>query len=117
MAPHGRGGDRSPRRSSQLHPCGRTLAIPWRDDCPDLTAWREGRTGFPTVDAAMRELAETGWIANRARLIAASFLTRELFLDWRLGARHFLRTLVDGDVANNAANWQWVAGVGTDAAP
>jgi len=65
----------------------------------------------------MRELAETGWIANRARLIAASFLTRELFLDWRLGARHFLRTLVDGDVANNAANWQWVAGVGTDAAP
>ncbi len=92
-------------------------AIPWRDDCPDLIAWQEGRTGFPTVDAAMRQLAETGWIANRARLIVASFLTRELFLDWRPGARHFLRTLVDGDVANNAANWQWVAGVGTDAAP
>jgi deoxyribodipyrimidine photo-lyase len=92
-------------------------AIPWRDDRPDFTAWQEGRTGFPAVDAAMRQLAETGWVANRARLIVASFLTRELFLDWRLGARHFLRTLVDGDVANNAANWQWVAGVGTDAAP
>ena len=92
-------------------------AIPWRVDDADLAAWREGRTGFPTVDAAMRQLAETGWISNRARLIVASFLTRELFLDWRLGARYFLQTLVDGDVANNACNWQWVAGVGTDAAP
>ena len=92
-------------------------AIPWRVDAAELATWREGRTGFPTVDAAMRQLAETGWISNRARLIAASFLTRELFLDWRLGARHFMQTLVDGDVANNAGNWQWVAGVGTDAAP
>ena len=91
--------------------------IPWRVDPADLATWREGRTGFPTVDAAMRQLAETGWISNRARLIAASFLTRELFLDWRLGARHFMLALVDGDVANNAGNWQWVAGVGTDAAP
>ena len=65
----------------------------------------------------MRQLAGTGWISKRARLIVASFLTRELFLDWRLGARHFLQTLVDGDFANNACNWQWVAGVGTDASP
>ena len=92
-------------------------AIPWRVDAADFAAWKEGRTGFPTVDAAMRQLAETGWISNRARLIVASFLSRELFLDWRLGARHFMQTLVDGDVANNAANWQWVSGVGTDAAP
>lgn len=92
-------------------------AIAWREDAADLAVWRDGRTGFPTVDAAMRQLAETGWIANRARLIVASFLARELFLDWRLGARYFLQTLVDGDVANNACNWRWVASVGTDAAP
>jgi len=100
-----------------LAPVPRLPAIAWRDDAADLAVWRDGNTGFPTVDAAMRQLAETGWIANRARLIAASFLTRELFLDWRLGARYFMRTLVDGDVANNGSNWRWVAGVGTDAAP
>ena len=95
----------------------RLPSIGWREDAADLAVWRDGNTGFPTVDAAMRQLAETGWIANRARLIAASFLTRELFLDWRLGARYFMRALVDGDVANNGFNWRWVAGVGTDAAP
>lgn len=95
----------------------RSEAVDWREDVADLAVWRDGDTGFPTVDAAMRQLADTGWISNRARLIAASFLTRELFLDWRLGARYFMRTLVDGDVANNSFNWRWVAGVGTDAAP
>jgi deoxyribodipyrimidine photo-lyase len=87
-------------------------------EAPDaVAAWREGRTGVPVVDATMRQLAETGWISNRARLVAASFLTRHLLLDWRIGERHFLRHLIDGDVANNRGGWQWVAGVGPDAQP
>ncbi|MGW2013510.1 cryptochrome/photolyase family protein [Streptomyces sp. NPDC001927] len=83
----------------------------------DLRAWQEGRTGYPLVDAAMRQLAYEGWMHNRGRLLAASFLTKTLYLDWRLGARHFLGLLVDGDVANNQLNWQWVAGTGTDTRP
>ncbi|MFG2640505.1 cryptochrome/photolyase family protein [Streptomyces sp. NPDC048370] len=83
----------------------------------DLRAWQEGRTGYPLVDAAMRQLAYEGWTHNRGRLIAASFLTKTLYLDWRAGARHFLGLLVDGDVANNQLNWQWVAGTGTDSRP
>ncbi|MFH7594762.1 deoxyribodipyrimidine photo-lyase [Streptomyces racemochromogenes] len=83
----------------------------------DLAAWREGRTGYPVVDAAMRQLAHEGWMHNRGRLIAASFLTKTLYVDWREGARHFLSLLVDGDVANNQLNWQWVAGTGTDSRP
>ncbi|MEU7725464.1 deoxyribodipyrimidine photo-lyase [Streptomyces sp. NPDC040724] len=83
----------------------------------DLRAWREGRTGYPVVDAAMRQLAHEGWMHNRGRLIAASFLTKTLYVDWREGARHFLDLLVDGDVANNQLNWQWVAGTGTDTRP
>ncbi|MFI8100520.1 cryptochrome/photolyase family protein [Streptomyces sp. NPDC086023] len=83
----------------------------------DLTAWREGRTGYPVVDAAMRQLAHEGWMHNRGRLIAASFLTKTLYLDWREGARHFLGLLADGDVAENQLNWQWVAGTGTDTRP
>ncbi|MFJ4777695.1 cryptochrome/photolyase family protein [Streptomyces sp. NPDC088762] len=83
----------------------------------DLRAWREGRTGYPVVDAAMRQLAHEGWMHNRGRLIAASFLTKTLYVDWREGARHFLALLVDGDVANNQLNWQWVAGTGTDTRP
>ena len=87
-------------------------------EAPDAgTAWREGRTGVPVVDAAMRQLVETGWLSNRARLVTASFLTRHLLLDWRIGEQHFLRHLVDGDVANNRGGWQWVAGVGPDAQP
>jgi deoxyribodipyrimidine photo-lyase len=82
-----------------------------------VEAWREGRTGIPVVDAAMRQLAETGWLSNRARLVTASFLTRHLLVDWRIGERHFLHHLVDGDVANNRGGWQWVAGVGPDAQP
>ncbi|MFC8270976.1 cryptochrome/photolyase family protein [Streptomyces sp. NPDC057271] len=83
----------------------------------DLRAWREGRTGYPVVDAAMRQLAHEGWMHNRGRLLTASFLTKTLYIDWRAGARHFLDLLVDGDVANNQLNWQWMAGTGTDTRP
>lgn len=80
-------------------------------------AWREGRTGFPIVDAGMRQLRATGWLPNRVRMIAASFLVKDLHVEWQHGARHFLRWLVDGDLASNQHNWQWVAGSGVDAAP
>ncbi|MEV6809516.1 deoxyribodipyrimidine photo-lyase [Streptomyces sp. NPDC051132] len=83
----------------------------------DVEAWREGRTGYPVVDAAMRQLRHEGWMHNRARLLTASFLAKTLYVDWRVGARHFLDLLVDGDVANNQLNWQWVAGTGTDSRP
>ncbi|MET9379088.1 deoxyribodipyrimidine photo-lyase [Streptomyces sp. NPDC002992] len=83
----------------------------------DLQAWKEGRTGYPVVDAAMRQLAHEGWTPGRARLLAASLLTKTLYLDWRAGARHFLDLLVDGDLANNQLNWQWMAGTGTDSRP
>ncbi|MFD3540452.1 cryptochrome/photolyase family protein [Streptomyces sp. NPDC058662] len=83
----------------------------------DTEAWKEGRTGYPVVDAAMRQLRHEGWTHNRGRLIAASFLTKTLYVDWRTGARHFLDLLVDGDLANNQLNWQWVAGTGTDTRP
>lgn len=83
----------------------------------DLLAWQEGRTGYPVVDAAMRQLTHEGWMHNRGRLIAASFLAKTLYVDWREGASHFLSLLVDGDLANNQLNWQWVAGTGTDTRP
>ncbi|NXY98988.1 deoxyribodipyrimidine photo-lyase [Streptomyces sp. BR123] len=83
----------------------------------ETEAWKEGRTGYPVVDAAMRQLRHEGWIHNRGRLLAASFLTKTLYVDWRVGARHFLDLLVDGDLANNQLNWQWVAGTGTDTRP
>lgn len=83
----------------------------------DAEAWREGRTGYPVVDAAMRQLRHEGWMHNRGRLLAASFLTKTLYVDWRVGARHFLDLLVDGDLANNQLNWQWMAGTGTDTRP
>ncbi len=86
----------------------------WHDDADALAAWREGRTGYPVVDAGMRQLAREGWLHNRARLITASFLTKDLYLDWRLGAQHYFELLVDGDVASNAGSWQWVAGTGVD---
>ena len=89
----------------------------WNDDDEALAAWREGRTGFPLVDAGMRQLLREGWMHNRARLTAGSFLTKHLGIDWRAGADHFFRHLVDGDVASNAGNWQWVAGTGTDTRP
>ncbi len=94
--------------------------IAWRsgDDADrDFDAWTAGRTGYPIVDAAMRQLAATGQLHNRLRMIAASFLVKDLLIDWRRGERWFRRLLVDGDVAQNAGNWQWVAGTGPDAAP
>jgi deoxyribodipyrimidine photo-lyase len=80
-------------------------------------AWCEGRTGFPIVDAGMRQLLATGWMHNRVRMITASFLVKDLHLPWQWGARHFLQHLVDGDLASNSHGWQWTAGTGTDAAP
>jgi deoxyribodipyrimidine photo-lyase len=82
-----------------------------------IDAWREGRTGHPVVDAGMRQLLESGWMHNRARMIAASFLTKQLGVDWRVGAAHFMRHLVDGDLASNSGGWQWAASTGTDAQP
>jgi deoxyribodipyrimidine photo-lyase len=82
-----------------------------------LAAWQDGRTGYPIVDAGMRQLLAEGWMHNRVRMIVASFLVKDLHLDWTLGARHFMRHLVDGDLASNQHGWQWTAGTGTDAAP
>ncbi len=92
-------------------------AIPWEPDEAGFRAWCEGRTGYPVVDAAMRELVQTGSIANRTRMIAASFLVKHLLVDWRRGERWFRCWLTDADVAQNVGNWQWVAGMGPDAAP
>ncbi|MDQ0463179.1 deoxyribodipyrimidine photo-lyase [Caulobacter ginsengisoli] len=92
-------------------------AIAWRDHPEDLDAWRQGRTGYPLVDAGMRELRATGYMHNRARMVAASFLVKDLMIDWRVGEAWFWDTLVDADLAQNAANWQWVAGSGADASP
>jgi deoxyribodipyrimidine photo-lyase len=90
----------------------------WFEEAPEgLAAWREGRTGYPLVDAGMRQLTGQGWVHNRARMVVASFLTKHLLVDWREGARFFLEHLMDGDLASNNGGWQWVAGTGTDAAP
>ena len=90
-----------------------------RYDDPDdaIEAWRTGTTGYPIVDAGMRQLMHTGWMHNRVRMITASFLTKDLHVWWPVGARHFLDLLIDGDVASNNHGWQWVAGTGTDASP
>jgi deoxyribodipyrimidine photo-lyase len=92
-------------------------AFPWRSDPAGLEAWKAGRTGYPIVDAGMRELWATGWMHNRVRMITASFLTKHLLIDWREGEAWFWDTLVDADFASNAGNWQWVAGSGADAQP
>jgi deoxyribodipyrimidine photo-lyase len=89
----------------------------WVEDADALDAWTHGRTGFPIVDAAMRQLRSEGWMHNRARLVVASFLTKTLGIHWRHGAEVFFRLLVDGDVASNAGNWQWCAGTGVDTRP
>jgi len=86
----------------------------WAADPAEVAAWKAGRTGYPIVDAGMRQLAREGWMHNRARLIVAHFLCKTLYADWRIGAQHFADLLVDGDTANNTMNWQWVAGTGTD---
>ena len=92
-------------------------AIQVDEDHALFEAWKQGRTGYPIVDAGMRQLAETGWMHNRVRMIVASFLVKDLHLPWQWGARWFLEQLVDGDMANNQHGWQWAAGCGTDAAP
>lgn len=89
----------------------------WRDEPDEAAAWRAGRTGYPIIDAGMRQLAAEGWMHNRARLLVGSFLAKTLYLDWRIGARHFTDLLLDADIANNQLNWQWVAGTGTDTRP
>ena len=91
--------------------------IHWDNDENAFLAWCEGRTGYPVVDSAMRQLAQTGWMHNRARMIVASFLVKDLLIDWRWGERWFMQHLVDGDPAANNGGWQWTAGTGTDAAP
>ena len=91
--------------------------IEWDGEDEHFDAWREGRTGFPVVDAGMRQLAQTGWMHNRARLITACFLVKDLHIDWRRGEEHFMRHLLDGDVASNNGNWQWISSVGVDPAP
>lgn len=92
-------------------------SVLWRNDPQDLRAWQAGLTGYPIVDAGMRQLAATGWMHNRVRMIIASFLVKDLLIDWREGERWFMRSLVDGDPAANNGGWQWIAGTGTDAAP
>lgn len=94
-----------------------TKRITWREDDAGFAAWREGRTGVPIVDAAMRQLNATGWMHNRLRMVSAMFLTKDLFIDWHLGERYFMQKLVDADLAQNNGGWQWSASTGTDAAP
>ena len=104
-------------RSADGGPWGSRLASGGRAEGEALAAWAAGRTGYPVVDAGMRQLLDEGWMHNRARLLTASFLVKDLGVDWRLGAAHFQRWLTDGDVAQNSANWQWVAGTGNDIRP
>lgn len=106
-------GARPETADEDMRPRGRR----WKDDAEALAAWKDGRTGYPIVDAGMRQLLREGYMHNRARLITASFLVRNLEVDWRAGARHFFDWLVDGDVANNVGNWQWVAGTGANPRP
>ena len=95
----------------------RNSAPRWRNAPGDLEAWKRGRTGFPLVDAGMRQLLAEGWMHNRVRMVVASFLVKDLHVEWQHGARWFMRWLRDGDLASNQHNWQWVAGCGSDAAP
>lgn len=92
-------------------------AIVWRNNAAEFEAWCEGKTGYPIVDAAMRQLVQTGWMHNRLRMVVASFLTKHLLIDWRWGEQFFMRHLIDGDLASNNGGWQWSAGTGCDAQP
>ncbi|KPX46361.1 Deoxyribodipyrimidine photolyase [Pseudomonas syringae pv. helianthi] len=94
-----------------------TEALKWRDAPEELLAWQEARTGLPIIDAAMRQLLETGWMHNRLRMVVAMFLTKNLLIDWREGERFFMRHLIDGDLAANNGGWQWSSSTGTDSAP
>ena len=91
--------------------------FPWREDAAKLRAWQRGRTGYPFVDAGMRQLWHTGTMHNRVRMVVASFLVKHLLMDWKHGARWFWDTLVDADLASNSLGWQWAGGCGADAAP
>jgi deoxyribodipyrimidine photo-lyase len=91
--------------------------IPWRNDESNFQAWKDGRTGVPVVDAAMRQLKAIGWMHNRARMIVASYLVKDLLIDWRWGEAWFMENQIDGDVSANNGGWQWTAGTGTDASP
>jgi deoxyribodipyrimidine photo-lyase len=103
---------------TDLHPLRKLFeAFPWHSDEAKWEAWKKGRTGYPFVDAGMRELWATGWMHNRVRMVVASFLVKDLLLPWQQGARYFWDTLVDADLANNTFGWQWSAGCGADAAP
>ncbi|HWJ51230.1 MAG TPA: deoxyribodipyrimidine photo-lyase [Solirubrobacteraceae bacterium] len=104
-------------RPDMTHADYRPRGDRWRIDVHASEAWRAGLTGFPIVDAGMRQLAREGFMHNRARMIVASFLAKTLYLDWRIGTSHFARLLVDADVANNVGNWQWIAGTGNDTRP
>lgn len=104
-------------RPDLVHEDYRRRGRRWRNDREALAAWKRGETGYPIVDAGMRQLSREGFLPNRARLIVASFLTKTLGIDWRPGADHFERLLVDADLANNRGNWQWVAGTGNDTRP
>ena len=94
-----------------------TENVKWQDNEAHLQAWQKGATGYPIVDAAMRQMNETGWMHNRLRMITASFLVKDLLIDWRTGERYFISQLIDGDLAANNGGWQWAASTGTDAAP
>ncbi|WP_339462354.1 deoxyribodipyrimidine photo-lyase [Pseudomonas sp. EA_105y_Pfl2_R69] len=94
-----------------------TEAVAWRNAPQELKAWQQGRTGFPLIDAAMRQLLATGWMHNRLRMVVAMFLTKNLLIDWREGERFFMRHLIDGDLAANNGGWQWSASTGTDSVP
>lgn len=103
---------------SRHQPFNRALTtLPWRDDPDGLAAWQQGRTGIPIIDAAMRQLQQTGWMHNRMRMLTAMFLCKNLLIDWREGERWFMRHLVDGDLASNNGGWQWSASTGTDSVP
>ncbi len=104
-------------RPDLTHADVRTQGDAWRDEQDAVEAWKEGLTGYPVVDAGLRQLRRDGWMHNRARMIVASFLTKHLYVDWRVGAWHFMDHLVDGDLANNFGQWQWTAGTGTDSRP
>lgn len=94
-----------------------TDKLKWSYDEEHFERWKAGRTGVPIVDAAMRQLLATGWMHNRLRMVAAMYLTKDLFIDWRWGEKHFMRHLIDGDLGSNNGGWQWSASTGTDAAP
>ena len=106
-----------PRVSKHLPFKQTTLNIQWRNAPEDFEAWQTGQTGIPIIDAAMRQLLQTGWMHNRARMIVAMFLTKNLLIDWRLGEQWFMQHLIDGDLAANNGGWQWCASTGTDSVP